>query len=87
MSTNPFIYGRSIQPPRFHNHIRLLRRVLGRLERGEETAIIGQPTLAKHPSSTSSWTKPNKPILGVGHGFVQEGEELKKSEKEDKLVK
>ncbi|MEM7536146.1 MAG: carbohydrate kinase family protein [Chloroflexota bacterium] len=26
-------------------------------------------------------------FLGVGHGFVQEGEELKKSEKEDKLVK
>ncbi|MEM7535764.1 MAG: hypothetical protein AAF639_26535 [Chloroflexota bacterium] len=47
MLTNPFIYGRSIQPPRFHNHARLLRRVWGRLERGEETAIIGQPHVGK----------------------------------------
>ncbi|MEM7538583.1 MAG: hypothetical protein AAF639_40825 [Chloroflexota bacterium] len=47
MLINPFIYGRSIHSSQFYNHTSLLRRVMRRLESGQETAIIGQPHVGK----------------------------------------
>lgn len=47
MPTNPFIYGRAVNPAEFHNYKREIRRIIGRVQRGESTAIVGQPHTGK----------------------------------------
>lgn len=47
MPTNPFVYGRAVKPAEFHNYKREIRRIIGRLQRGESTAIVGQPHTGK----------------------------------------
>jgi hypothetical protein len=47
MNTSPFISGRAVTTVEFHDQRRVLRRLLGRLTKGESTAIVGQPHSGK----------------------------------------
>lgn len=47
MSANPFVYGRAVNSTEFHGRKREIRHIIGRLERGESTAIAGQPHTGK----------------------------------------
>lgn len=47
MRINPFVYGRIVKPAEFHGRKRAFRRIIGRLNRGESTAIVGQPHTGK----------------------------------------
>jgi hypothetical protein len=47
MPTNPFVYGRAVNPAEFYNYKREIRRIIGRMQRGESTAIVGQPHTGK----------------------------------------
>ena len=70
MNENPFIYGRSIRPSQFHNHIRLLHRLLSRLKSGQEMAIIGQPHVGK-TSLLNVIMDETKQIEMLGHPLAQ----------------
>lgn len=47
MNRSPFVYGGPVPPSEFLNRRRELRRVLNRLEKGQATAIVGQPHTGK----------------------------------------
>ena len=46
-TSNPFIYGRPVQPSEFLNREAELRTVFNRLRNGESTAIVGEPHIGK----------------------------------------
>lgn len=47
MNRSPFVHGGPVLPSEFLNRQRELRRVLNRLEKGQATAIVGQPHTGK----------------------------------------
>ena len=47
MNRSPFVHGGPVAPNEFLNRKRELRRVLNRLEKGQATAIVGQPHTGK----------------------------------------
>ncbi len=47
MNRSPFVHGGPVPPNEFLNRQRELRRVLNRLEKGQATAIVGQPHTGK----------------------------------------
>ena len=47
MNRSPFVHGGPVTPDEFLNRERELRRVLNRLEKGQATAIVGQPHTGK----------------------------------------
>jgi len=47
MNRSPFVHGGPVSPSEFLNRQRELRRVLNRLEKGQATAIVGQPHTGK----------------------------------------
>jgi hypothetical protein len=47
MSQSPFVHGGPVKPTEFLNRRRELRRLLNRLEKGQATAVVGQPHTGK----------------------------------------
>ncbi|MCP4105151.1 MAG: hypothetical protein GY749_06385 [Desulfobacteraceae bacterium] len=47
MQPNPFYYGNPVSHKNFIGRAKELRRVIGRLLKGESTAIIGDPHIGK----------------------------------------
>jgi hypothetical protein len=47
MNRSPFVHGGPVSPTEFLNRQRELRRVLNRLEKGQATAIVGEPHTGK----------------------------------------
>ena len=47
MSHSPFVHGGPVKPADFLNRRRELRRLLNRLEKGQATAVVGQPHTGK----------------------------------------